>query len=796
MYNPTSPELLIVKSRISTDSWSIRVEIARQHEKTFAKIAQRIKNGSSLNSAIAHVVESSRRSWVMRHWKEYQERGFEALIDARTPREPKLSRAYGDIIQTAKLANPKLTAEEMVGILNERKFKSLPSVATIQREFTKAKRRANRAEKKEQAAEQVIEVPLAGGELLMAAELETGGIAALTDEVKDIGEEAVKASAGQIPVRDVADRDERGHFTVTYNRKRRRKRGEELASYMRSAAEKAEGRVPSWPRFAHERRETLELKLRTLALAPLVSETKGWDALRASAAAGLGPVTGYAYMPSTLAKFTSALAISGAGPRLLKRAGSHWHQVARERWDETGAMAALYIDNHAKEVWTSLFMKSGKVSHLNRVMPCITTTYIHTGAGTPLAASVQSGGAPLAARLATLVEQAEAVFESDVQRAVVIDAEGSTFDILESFTKKKRVIVTPLRPSRAPELELRYSRGSYYRPYRDKDELRIATATLTHKSTGRSLEVGALLIRREHRESDTVLLTTGLALGMEGSDLADLYFARWPIQENAFKEGAAVGLDEHRGNCGRMVNNVAVITELERIEKRIQADQEKQRTQAKETKGLKQTLEEAQRQHQRADNTLMTRRHRLDQLIERGRTEGKQLGSAAIEHQRALAREEAARRDLEKAQQKLERHEREMSEREAALAKLTARQAHLEPQRRIRQLDVAQDSILTAVKLTVLQLIAFVLREYLPSLPMTAHTFISRVFSTPGRRILYPGWEFIVFHENPRDPEITSALRDACRRLTLRKLERDGRRIRYMVLADSEEPPCPGDQFD
>jgi len=796
VYEPTSPDLLIVKSRISADSWSIRVEIARQHEKIFERIARRVKNGSPLNRAIAHVVGASKRSWVIRHWKDYQERCFEALIDARTPREPKLSRAYGDIIQSAKLANSKLTAEEMVGILNERKFTSLPSVATIQREFAKAKRRANRAEKKQQAAEQVIELPLAGGELLMAAELETGGIGALTDEVKALAEEAVEASAGQTPTRDVADRDERGRFTVTYNRKRRRKPDEEIASYMRSAAEKAEGRVPSWPRFAHERRETLELKLRALALAPLVSDTKGWSALRAPKAAGLGPLSGFGYMPSTLAKFASALAISGAGPRLLKRAGSHWHQVAQERWGEGGAMAALYIDNHAKEVWTSLFTKSGKVSHLNRVMPCITTTYIHTGAGTPLAASVQSGGAPLASRLATLVEQAEAVFESDVQRAVVIDAEGSTFDVLESFTKKKRVIITPLRPSRAPELKLRYSRGSYFRPYRDKDELRVATAVLTHKSTGRSLEVGALLIRREHRRSDTVLLTTGLALGMEGSDLADLYFARWPIQENAFKEGAAVGLDEHRGNCGRMVNNVAVITELERIEKSINADQEKQRAQAKETNGLQQAVDETQHQHQRAARALATRRHRLDQLIDQGRTEGKQLGRATLEHQQSLAREEATRRDFEKAQQKLERHERKMSEREAELAKLTARQAHLEPQRKIRQLDTAQDSILTAVKLTVLQLIAFVLREYLPSLPMTAQTFISRVFSTPGRRLLYPGWEFIIFHENPRDPDITKALHAACRRLNLRKLERDGRRIRYVVLADSEEPPCPGDQFD
>jgi len=111
-------------------------------------------------------------------------------------------------------------------------------------------------------------------------------------------------------------------------------------------------------------------------------------------------------------------------------------------------MAALFVDNHAKEVWSSLYTKAGKVSHRNRVMPCITTTYVHTGAGTPLVLAVQSGAAPLAPRLVDLVEQAEKELETEVARAVVIDAEGSTFDILESFSRQGRVIVTPLKPSR------------------------------------------------------------------------------------------------------------------------------------------------------------------------------------------------------------------------------------------------------------------------------------------------------------------------------------------------------------
>ena len=122
------------------------------------------------------------------------------------------------------------------------------------------------------------------------------------------------------------------------------------------------------------------------------------------------------------------------------------------------------------------------------------------------------------------------------------------------------------------------------------------------------------------------------------------------------------------------------------------------------------------------------------------------------------------------------------------MSELAARAQHLQPQRTIRQLDVAQDSILTATKLTALQLIAFVLRVYLVALSMTPETFVSRVFSLRGRKEIEPSLERIVFYENPRDPQITAALHDACRCLNQRNLQREGRRLRYAV----EPAPTPG----
>jgi len=265
MYEPTSPTLAVVKSRISPEGWDARVEAARRDEAAMVAIKARIEGGSSLNDAIRNAVASSRRSWVVRNWKGYLRDGFEALIDRRTPREPVVSRACAAVVQGARAADPKITVERVLEILRGQKCKDLPSHSTIRLHFARVDARGRYAKKKQDAAEKVEELPFAGGELLRAAELETRAMAALTDEVLALAEEATKASVDETPVRDVANRDARGHFTVAYNRRRRRKRGEKIAGYLRTAEEKARGRVRSWPRFVHERRETLEPKLAMLA---------------------------------------------------------------------------------------------------------------------------------------------------------------------------------------------------------------------------------------------------------------------------------------------------------------------------------------------------------------------------------------------------------------------------------------------------------------------------------------------------------------------------------------------------
>lgn len=793
MYEPTSVELQRVKARLSEASWRRRVERARRDEGVVKAILAKAARGASLNDAIASVLRPRRRSWAYRRIPAYREQGFEALIDARLPREPRLSAATRDVLSGARQANPRLTVSEAERILETQRVAPVPSASTIKRVFMRADARRRAAARKQRASDdapaEVVELAYAGGELLLAAETEAGGLAALTKEVTDAAEWAREASAGRTPERDVERRNARGQFTARYNRARRRKRGEVIASYLRSAEEKGEGRVPSWPRFVEEPAEAILAKLQMLAFSSVIAGTTGWGALRSADMAALAPLAGYAYMPSTLAKLVSAMATSGLGSVLLDAVGRHWHKVASARWQEPGAMAALYVDNHAKEVWSTLFTQAGKVSHRNRVMPCITTTYAHTGPGTPVVLSVQSGSAPLAPRLVKLVDAAEAVLGGQVRRAVVIDAEGSAFDVLAAFDAANRVIVTPVKPSRAPELELTYSRGSYYRPYRERDELRVASCTLRHKSSGRALELGALLLRREHQEEDMVLLTTGLRQGFEGRELADLYFRRWPIQENAFKDAVVLGLNRHRGNCGRMVQNVAVVTELEQLEKRAARDTDARAKLLAKEEALARAARDAEQARKRAQARLAVRRRRLDGLVATGKTSGHAFVGAAVEHQEALVHAEKCAAAQVRATATHAKNQAKRAALDERIAKTTARAKHIQPQRSIRQLDVAQDMILTAIKLTAAQLIAFALREYLPMMPMTTETFVRRVFSIKGRREIMRGEERVIFYENTRDPQVMAALRDACARLNERGLQRLGRRLRYDVAPTPTAPP-------
>jgi hypothetical protein len=134
----SAPELVRVKSRISADSWQQRVEQAQRAEASVRALLDEVAAGLSLNEAVAKVLPANR---AMRHVPAYRKRGFEALIDTRTPREPMVSRACAQVVQTAREMNPRVTVDEVLELLRKERISPLPSASTIKREFMRVDER-------------------------------------------------------------------------------------------------------------------------------------------------------------------------------------------------------------------------------------------------------------------------------------------------------------------------------------------------------------------------------------------------------------------------------------------------------------------------------------------------------------------------------------------------------------------------------------------------------------------------------------------------------------------------------
>jgi len=86
------------------------------------------------------------------------------------------------------------------------------------------------------------------------------------------------------------------------------------------------------------------------------------------------------------------------------------------------------------------------------------------------------------------------------------------------------------------------------------------------------------------------------------------------------------------------VANIAVETELGRLSRREAADGPKLAEIGAARAELEGIAAVARVEHRRDSSALVTRRGRLDRLVEEGRDDGRMLGKAAIEHREAMVR--------------------------------------------------------------------------------------------------------------------------------------------------------------
>ena len=381
----------------------------------------------------------------------------------------------------------------------------------------------------------------------------------------------------------------------------------------------------------------------------------------------------------------------------------------------------------------------------------------------------------------------------------MIDAEGNSVPFLKGLEEAEpaRGWVTRLRPGWVKDRVL--EERSRFRKYREGDRVRDGFMEFVDSTVPDGM-FRMRVVEVERRPSGSLVsLGASTLLDQEewgAADVADLYFARWPAQEANFRAvNQALGTKDVHGYGKRLVDNVTVLTRLDKLDGMMRGGEERRGKQAREVCAAWTRMSDAKAALGRRQRRQETVASKLQELVVPGATVTRKT-QALLEEQQSLAAEMA-------------KHQREVAKKEGKHAEAAARlrrtcdkldawdqeRVRLNDNRRIFAHDVELDSLFALLKVGLVLLVTWVLKELLGDARMEASTFLDRVATLPARLQMTPQLQIVTFDYNRRDPEVMGLLQQHCEAINARKLKlRDGRVLRLAIdkAPKSKRPPPPG----
>lgn len=758
-----------------------RFAAAKKCEQQLLAVKELIKGGVPESNAVQQIETPVHRSTYRGWCRRYQEYGFEGLIDCRLPQPAEcVPEDIQSLVCALRRADSDIGVPQIVSFVSSHHQRRV-SDSSVKRILKSSELHRKRGKPTRTSALRGKELRLGGMKLVEAAAVSTGYLEALTKTVVDHVASLPIPEGAQGPDRE--GRDENGRFVASYNERYRKGEGDAVGPGFVSVEIKRETKDPSLFHVHGARPSVVERKLWALMCSPVVG-TGRWDGMRTPRGALLEELCGYAYMPSTLSLFTNELKYAGVSPAMWETHACTWHG-ATQQWGSPRHAAVLYVDGTSKPIFTTMHSQSTHVSLYGRTMPGLDIVAFHSGYGVPLWYLAHSGRAPLVRAIPETIGRLEQQIGAEVGRIVVIDAEGNSVPFLSGLETDNRGWVTRLRPSMVDGKSV--INWTSWRPYRQDDRIREGELDLTLNRTG-LLRVRLLEIERRST-GNIVHLAASKLLRIQDwktAEIADLYFARWPNQELDFRAvNQATGFKQVRGYGKRLVNNVAVLTRLEKLDKLVVNTQERHRKQESELK----ILEEKHHQQLEATNNAISRKDGIDTALDTHleqptlepkllRELNRQRKAAEQEIEKSTLNANAACMRLEKSQEKLQKTTEK-------LAGYRDQQFDLTLHRDILAHDVELDSIFNVLKVGLTLLITFVLRTMLDRARMNPSTFLERVATLHARQRFAAEFEYITFEYNHRDPTTMAMLIACCDHVNALKLPMRSGHILHVAV---EEP--------
>jgi len=765
-----------------------RVDAALSDAAAFAEVLRLVPVEGSRRAALRKVFpDRAGVGNLLTRLKRFEEEGAVGLLNTWVPPAPKkvLTPEAEDAIRLLVKLDPQISAKELQAELAKldcrasqtviKRFRVAQGISRGPGGRSRQRQGAATSPARAKATTAAEPVPLAGSFFLLAAEAELGAVKALSE---DLGKYLADLPEPlDDPIDDRAHRDDRGRFLSDYNEASERASPEVGAKFEGAARRRGEKDLREM-RVAKSTPKARYRKDLALTLLPVCVETARWSSLQHWQGAHLGDLVGIAYQPATLDKHARELKLAAAGGAARDGVASFW----MEREPRQDGAAIVYVDGSTKPLWTRTYTRSTKVSSTGRVMPATTTLMLNSGAGTPLVFREYSGGASLSQEVTGLLREVdEATGGGQVRRVVVLDREGHAVALYKELASKRWDFITPLR-NQVTGPKARFEQVGAWLPYHETgDEVCDGFLWLRDSRPGEEdLRVRVVGRRRRHTGKFFWLATLTQAEDFDASAIVDLYFARWPLQELVFRDGKGrVGLDVHHGYGKDKVTNYAVIDEMERLD----ADAMKTHV----------ACNRAERRVQGLGGDLVTTEDMkviTEEDLDAAKDAARGLGDAATpaEVRAAYEHVEDLRGQQVEYAKECAKLVRALNEEEQSLAALQERKKHLadrietlERRREIYTVDTELDEIMTAYKLTFLNLATWVMRAYFGT-SMQLDTLIRAILTLPGERVLTPTEETVRIYHQPRDPGSMKLVERACTRVNELALRRGKRILRMEVV--------------
>ena len=318
----------------------------------------------------------------------------------------------------------------------------------------------------------------------------------------------------------------------------------------------------------------------------------------------------------------------------------------------------IYIDGHFKAVWTLKNIPKGKHGMMDRIMPGLEQIFLNGQNGHPLLHRTCPGDRHLTKELLPIVEDFENTIGGEVVNLVVFDGEGCSLDIFRDFDNlnKRRVNkvypLTILDTNQYQYGDFKVKDGNCRRPLKDGDfevykrdkkgriksrvtlvEFDYLSNTNRKRKDANEYLMRCAVVKKENGKLTAITTTIPHDNISSGTELADLYYNRWPCQEAKFKEMTRYcNLNVNHGFKKKEVFNRMADRRLKRTEKSLAYDKRKlenlmekyahvKRQMEKRNARFKKDLEKLEGQIEKINNRL--KYHKGDENKQRKRWEKK-----------------------------------------------------------------------------------------------------------------------------------------------------------------------------